>query len=290
VPGPARAGAAGKLEALLVPGLHRVALLEDPGPRLRDHLLRRGGEFLDDPRLVRLGRVEVRALHHQHERLLGADHARQALRPAGARQQAHLHLGQADLRLRVVQRDAVMAGQAQLEAAAERRAVDGRDQRLAAGLQLAEQQREAARVAVDLLRVLHAREHADQVLEVGPGDEAVLGRGDHHALHGRVAGERLDGLAQFAHELRRQHVHRPPGDVDDQQRDAVLVHGILECLSHDRDSFRRARGWWRCPCPPRRRGSPARWPGRAAPSRRAACRAPWRRWRRAGGRARSRRR
>ena len=62
------------------------------------------------------------------QRLLDADDARQALRAAGARQQAELHLGQAELRRR--HGDAVMAAERHLEPAAERRAVDRRDHRL----------------------------------------------------------------------------------------------------------------------------------------------------------------
>ena len=62
------------------------------------------------------------------ERGLHADHARQALRAAGARQQAELHFRQRDLRAR--QRHAVVAAQRQLQAAAHAHAVDRGDHRL----------------------------------------------------------------------------------------------------------------------------------------------------------------
>ena len=60
------------------------------------------------------------------------DQARQALRAAGARQEAELDLGQADAG--AGRGDAVMAAERELEAAAERRAVDRRDDRLADAL------------------------------------------------------------------------------------------------------------------------------------------------------------
>ena len=54
---------------------------------------------------------------------------------AAAGQQAEGDLGQAELRLRVVERDAVVAGERDLEAAAERGAVERGDDRLAERLQ-----------------------------------------------------------------------------------------------------------------------------------------------------------
>ena len=64
------------------------------------------------------------------QRLADAGDARQPLRAAGAGQQAELDLGHAELRRR--HRDPVMAGQRDLEAAAERGAVDRGDHRLGA--------------------------------------------------------------------------------------------------------------------------------------------------------------
>ena len=64
-----------------------------------------------------------------------ADEARQPLRAAGAGDEAELHLGQAELRLRVVGGDAVVAGERPLEAAAQAGAVDGGHHRLREALQ-----------------------------------------------------------------------------------------------------------------------------------------------------------
>ena len=69
------------------------------------------------------------------ERLLHADHARQALRAAGSRQQPDGDFRQADDGLRIIGDDAMVAGEGQLEAAAQRQAVDRGDEGLAAGLQ-----------------------------------------------------------------------------------------------------------------------------------------------------------
>jgi hypothetical protein len=69
--------------------------------------------------------------HHAHQ-------ARQALGAAGARQQADLGFRQGELDLRIVGHHAIVAGQGDFQAAAHGQAVDGRGDRLAAGLQGAE--------------------------------------------------------------------------------------------------------------------------------------------------------
>ncbi len=66
--------------------------------------------------------------HDDVQRGLEAHQARQALRAAGARQQAELHFGQAQLGVGLGH--AEVRAQGQLEAAAERHASDGRDHRL----------------------------------------------------------------------------------------------------------------------------------------------------------------
>ena len=85
---------------------------------------------------MRLGAVEIEliALEQELQRVSRRHHARDALGAAGAGEQPDLDLGQAEAGLAVVGGDAVVAGEAKLEAAAERGAVDRRDERLAAGL------------------------------------------------------------------------------------------------------------------------------------------------------------
>ena len=72
------------------------------------------------------------AFQHHRQRGHGAHQARQALRAAGAGHQADLGLDQAELDARIVGDDAVVAGEADLQPAAQRQAVDGGDERLAA--------------------------------------------------------------------------------------------------------------------------------------------------------------
>ena len=86
------------------------------------------GDLVDDAVRKRFRRPDRLAGDDHLQRLLRSDQARQALRAAGAGQEAELDLGQADARRRGS--DPEMAGERQLEAAAERGAVQGRDDRL----------------------------------------------------------------------------------------------------------------------------------------------------------------
>ena len=98
------------------------------------------------------------ALEQQlHQRVDDAEHPHRADDAAGARQQAELDLREADDGLRVVDDDPVVAGQADLQAAAQRRAVDRRDDRLAERLQPAQLRLAAADELRELGGVLPAR-------------------------------------------------------------------------------------------------------------------------------------
>ena len=68
---------------------------------------------------------EVLAFEQDRRGVLHADQTRNALRAAAARQQADLHLGLADLGLRVGRGDAIVGGEADLEAAAQGLIVTG---------------------------------------------------------------------------------------------------------------------------------------------------------------------
>src|SRR5262245_39828133 len=82
------------------------------------------------------------ALEQELQRVAWRHHAGDALRPAGAGKETDLDLGQSHPRLCTVGGDAMMAGEAKLEPAADRHAVDCRHPRLAAGLDAAIEQRE----------------------------------------------------------------------------------------------------------------------------------------------------
>ncbi len=65
--------------------------------------------LIDDALFLGLVHLDVAALEHHVERVLRADQTRQTLRAAGTGQQAQLDLGQTDLR--VLERDAIVAGE-----------------------------------------------------------------------------------------------------------------------------------------------------------------------------------
>ena len=108
---------------------------------------------------MRLRRAQPLALQQElHQRVDDAEHAHRAHDAAGAGQQAELDLGEAEHGLRVVDDDAVVAGQRDLQAAAERGAVDRRHDRLAERLQPAQLRPCRSRTIVgDLRRVVLGR-------------------------------------------------------------------------------------------------------------------------------------
>ena len=120
------------------------------------------------------------ALEQQlHERVDDAEHPHRAGHAAGARQQPELDLGKPELDLGVVEGDAVMAGQADLQAAAERGAVDRGHHGLAQRLQPPQHGLVLAHPDGDLLGVVGLG--GLEVVEVAAGEERLLGRGDDHA-------------------------------------------------------------------------------------------------------------
>ena len=89
-----------------------------------------GDELVNDAERVCLLGRDVAARRDHLERRLRTDQARQALGPAGTRQDADLHLGEAQFGAR--HRDPVMAGKRDFQAAAQGIAVDRGDHRLRA--------------------------------------------------------------------------------------------------------------------------------------------------------------
>jgi hypothetical protein len=85
-------------------------------------------DLLDQTVLQRFRRSDRITADDHLDRELRSNRARQALGAAGARQQAELHLGQAELGF--LHRDAEMTGERDLEATAERGAVDRGHDRL----------------------------------------------------------------------------------------------------------------------------------------------------------------
>src|SRR5690606_38643384 len=128
-----------------------------------------GGELVDEAEVLRLLRRELLALEeHLHQRLLDAEEAHDARHAAAAREETELHLGQAELDLRIVDRDAVVRGERDLEAAAERVAVDARDDGLAERLEHAELALDLGDAGLELLGLLGA--DLVEVVEVAAGE------------------------------------------------------------------------------------------------------------------------
>ena len=175
-----RRRAARDLVPLDVPRLHRRRVGQDPGPGRRHHVVLRLDDLVDEARLECRARLAPLPLHqHLHERLLDAEHPHGADDAATAGEQAEGHLGEADLAAAHVDRDAVVAGQGQLEPPAERRAVDARDDRLAERLQPAEQRLEVRRPLLQARRVLLGG--GAHHVQVGAGEEHLLAAGEDDA-------------------------------------------------------------------------------------------------------------
>ncbi len=136
-------------------------------------------DFVDDAVRKRLAGLDRIAGDDHLERLLGANQARQALRAAGAGQQAELDLGQPDAG--AGDGNPEMAGERQLEAAPQCRPVQCGDHRLRHSLDRSD----------DLAEPRRLRRLAE-LGDVGAGKEGASGAGDHHGLDRRI----VAGLAQ----------------------------------------------------------------------------------------------
>ena len=173
---------------------------------LRDEGFAAGGrtfdDLLDQAVLERFGSTDRITADDHLDREFRPDRARQALGAAGARQQAELHLGQAELGF--LHGHAEMTGQRDLEAAAERGAVDRGDDRLGRVLDLGEHVVEAGR-----LRRL--AEFGD----VGAGDEGAAGAGQDDALDRGIGDRGLDAFQNTAAHCGTQRIDRRTVDRDD---------------------------------------------------------------------------
>ena len=138
-----------------------------------------------------------------------------------------------------------MARQDQLERTAERKAIDRRSPRLAAGLDAAEDQRQAASfleqrfvrrfLALGLQQVGEDGAHGIQHRQIGAAGEGILARGDDDALHGGIRRGLLDDVGELFDHALIEHVHRLAGAVPGDKRNAVGVGLNLEVLvSHVR--------------------------------------------------------
>jgi hypothetical protein len=125
-----------------------------------------------------------------------------------------------------------MAGQRDLQAAAQALAVDGRDHRLAAEFHPAKDLLEAHRLVEGLLR---GRQRA-QAIDVGAGEEVLLARAQDQSLDRVVGREAFDQFGQGPGELVVEHVHRTARGIHRGGGDAVGVDAHRENFSHLRSS------------------------------------------------------
>jgi hypothetical protein len=151
-------------------------------------------EPVDEAQRERLLRAGVPAAEDQIEGRCRADQTRRALRAARARQQAELHFGQSELR--AVDGDAVVRGERDFQAAAERGAVNRGDDRLGTRLDAVahvRQRRRHRRFAE--LADIRARDEVAPRADDQHGFDGVVGvggfdRGEQAPPH--VGGQRVD--------------------------------------------------------------------------------------------------
>ncbi len=229
-------GAARRLEAVKVPRVLGLAAGLDP---ILGRLHEVVGRYdrVDQFHCPRALDLDLVALEKELQRVGWRQHAGDARRAAGAWKQPDLDLRQPETRLRILRRDPVVAGERELEAAADRGAVDGGDPRLAAGLDPPIEQRELAAFLEQAGRRLllavagklpEAAAERLEEREIGASAEGVLARGDHHALHGSVTGKLLHQRRELLDRLERDQVHRAARHVPGDEGDAVAVEIDLE--------------------------------------------------------------
>ena len=179
-------------------------------------------QLVDDAEPVRLLGRDVAAGDDHVERRFRADQPRQALRAAGAGQDADLHLGQTDLGAR--HRDPVMAGERGFEPAAQRIAMDRGDHRLVA----------LVHHVVVAAAGRRRRRPPAELADIGAGDKAASGADQHHRLDrwvGVALVERRDDALRHA---RRQRVDRRVVDRDDPDLAVFLeADQLARAFSHD---------------------------------------------------------
>ncbi len=224
-------GTARHLVTLGVPRLGvAVGIGLDPGLRGGNEFVSTAHQFIDQADLLGLAGLETRALaQHLHEGLLNTEHPHRTRDTTAAGQQSQRHLGEADDRAGHVGDDPVMAREGDLESTAERGTVDGRHDRLAERLELAQVGLDGFDHAEGLTRVL--RPQLDHALEITAGEEGLLRAGDHDAgdrilfrdkpFHGVVHGL----LVMLVH-----HVGRTGRVVQRQGDDAVGILVPLDCV------------------------------------------------------------
>ncbi len=221
---------AGNAEIFLVPRLLRAGIGFDPGLRGGEKLARRH-DFLRQAHAHRGRAVDAPRLKHHGERLHGAHHARQALCAARARNEAHLGFGEAEANARIVGNHPAMAGERDLQAPAQRGAVDGRHHGLSAELDFAEGAMDIHHGFEGGLRRIRATLAGigAHLVKVGAGAEgARFAAGQDKALDACVFGDGFGDLRELGNRRHGKHIHGLIGLVPDQRDDSVRILIPLE--------------------------------------------------------------
>ncbi len=209
--------------ALLVPCANGIRRFQYPLARgFYESVGRHDG--IDHPELESVGRSDRFALEQYGQRFVDADHSRQPLRAARAGQQADGHFRKTHDGLGIIDDDSIMTGKRQFIAAPQRQAVDGRYERLAAGLQAS--MHGDRRPLTEFERLMQRDRAAgarNDVFQIRARHECGFGRGDDCAFDAGIGGNSLDGLDQFLNPLGRDDIHRLGRIVESDERDPIAV-------------------------------------------------------------------
>ena len=187
--------------------------------------------------MQRLLRAHFLAFQQIGQSLFQAQHAHHAHYPAAAGQQAQGDFRQADLYRFIVQCNAMMAGQADFPAAAQGRAIDCSDHRLAQGFQGSQLALEGQHHVVESLGLRPA--DLDQLIEVTAGEEGLFRRGDDHPGNRFLLG--LQARYGTGHGVAVQGIHGVGAlarHIDGQDDDLVLAFFVTDGIGHERDSLK----------------------------------------------------
>ena len=122
-------------KAFTIPGLAGLGIIQDPTARPCEKLVFIPGHAVQQFQFKGALRTEDYAVEDQRHRSLEPQHADQAHDTSGTRNKAETGLWKTELNASVVDGEARMTGEAELETAAERSTIDGRDHRLSQLLQ-----------------------------------------------------------------------------------------------------------------------------------------------------------
>ena len=183
-------------------------------------------KMVDRTRRQRGACLQRTSMKHKLQGRLGAHPLAGAGRPPITRKKAQIDLRKTDLTHIVVNSDDAVEGQRQFQPTTDADAVDQDHRRAGKILDFAETVENLADMRLNGL----SRLKAGELVDIGPEDEAArLARPEDKSLRW-CRRQAIDNRKQFGHHGMRQHIRRPPLNVDRQPGDTVLVDHQLEML------------------------------------------------------------